>query len=217
MADEGLREIQLNGKQLVFLFMAATVVAVVIFLCGVMVGRGVRVLRANELGAEATDPAIDPTAPPPVSGTPTDGGSSVPLSPPDVTYGPRLGVDPPDESLDEGPSPRASAPAKLAPAKTAGPTAEVTPKAAAAPTSAVREPGGSGFVVQVAAVPDRRQADAIASRLAGKGYPSFVTSSGTGSTRMFRVRVGKYSDRREAQSVAVRLQKEEQFKPWITR
>ena len=40
--DEGFREIQLNGKQLVFLFMAATVVSVVIFLCGVLVGRGVR-------------------------------------------------------------------------------------------------------------------------------------------------------------------------------
>ena len=38
--DEGFREIQLNGKQLVFLFMAATVVSVVIFLCGVLVGRG---------------------------------------------------------------------------------------------------------------------------------------------------------------------------------
>ena len=42
MSDEGFHEIQLNGKQLVFLFMAATVVSVVIFLSGVMVGRGVR-------------------------------------------------------------------------------------------------------------------------------------------------------------------------------
>ena len=36
--DDGFHEIQLNGKQLVFLFMAATVVSVVIFLCGVLVG-----------------------------------------------------------------------------------------------------------------------------------------------------------------------------------
>ena len=42
MNDEGFREIQLNGKQLVFLFMAATVVSVVTFLFGVLVGRGVR-------------------------------------------------------------------------------------------------------------------------------------------------------------------------------
>jgi hypothetical protein len=39
--DEGFREIQLNGKQLVFLFMAATVILVVSFLFGVLVGRGV--------------------------------------------------------------------------------------------------------------------------------------------------------------------------------
>src|ERR687891_339001 len=45
MSDEGFHEIQLNGKQLVFLFMAATVVSVVIFLCGVMVGRGVNAAR----------------------------------------------------------------------------------------------------------------------------------------------------------------------------
>ena len=37
----GFHEIQLSGKQLVFLFMATTIVAVVIFLCGVQVGRGV--------------------------------------------------------------------------------------------------------------------------------------------------------------------------------
>ena len=43
--DDGFHEIQLNGKQLVFLFMAATVVSVVIFLCGVLVGRGVRAER----------------------------------------------------------------------------------------------------------------------------------------------------------------------------
>ena len=42
MSDEGFREIQLNGKQLIFLFMAVTVVLVVTFLFGVLTGRGVR-------------------------------------------------------------------------------------------------------------------------------------------------------------------------------
>jgi hypothetical protein len=31
------------------------------------------------------------------------------------------------------------------------------------------------------------------------------------------VRVGKYKSRREAEQVAARLEKEEQFKPWISR
>jgi hypothetical protein len=78
MSDEGLHEIQLNGKQLVFLFMTATVVAVVIFLCGVMVGRGVPAQRGTPVlatdgsdpttsdeartAASATDAAATPTA-----------------------------------------------------------------------------------------------------------------------------------------------------------
>jgi cell division protein FtsN len=34
---------------------------------------------------------------------------------------------------------------------------------------------------------------------------------------VYRVRVGKYKDKREAETVARRLQQEEQFNPWITR
>ena len=64
--DEGVREIQLSGKQLVFLFMAVTVVSVVIFLCGVLVGRGVQA-RAALVDAPAmadTEPVDDAGAPP---------------------------------------------------------------------------------------------------------------------------------------------------------
>src|SRR5260370_4728055 len=63
--DEGFHEIQLNGQQLVFLFMAATVVSVVIFLCGVLVGRGVRAERTVVYSAlnEAPSPDIVPSAP----------------------------------------------------------------------------------------------------------------------------------------------------------
>src|SRR6185503_20801235 len=62
MPDQEVHEIQLNGKQLVFMFMAATVVSVVIFLCGVMVGRGVRQPQADAIAAN-TDTSIDPTSP----------------------------------------------------------------------------------------------------------------------------------------------------------
>jgi cell division septation protein DedD len=79
------------------------------------------------------------------------------------------------------------------------------------------EPKGSGFVVQVASLKSRGEADAIAKRLSSKGFPSFVTTPGSSGPKVFRVRVGKYSDRREAETVARRLEKEEQFKPWITR
>jgi cell division septation protein DedD len=243
MEDEGLHEIQLNGKQLVFLFMASTVVAVVIFLCGVMVGRGVRVQQATELTEAAAETGTDPTvitqtAPRATATTATASSSNTPVASQEtLTYPNRLeGQEPPDETLKEPvakPAPEnnavvaLSASARPAPSKPAPATPvralpdlpEVAPAnaASAKAAGAAGEPAGNGFVVQVAAVNDRGEAETIARRLAGKGYPSFVTVPGANTPRMFRVRIGKYKDRREAETIATRLQKEEQFKPWITR
>jgi cell division septation protein DedD len=214
-ADEGLHEIQLNGKQLVFLFMASTVVAVVIFLCGVMVGRGVRAQRpALEAAVEAaTDPTSGATSAVPVA-PPAAATSNAPVAAQEtLTYPNRLeGQEPVEERLKPGSGIRDSGSEKRAPLVTAKPVA-----AKREPATASGEPTGNGFVVQVAAVNDRREAETIATRLAGKGYPSFVTTPPNGAARMFRVRIGKFPTRREAEAIAARLQKEDQFKPWITK
>ena len=217
MPDEGVHEIQLNGKQLVFMFMAVTVVAVVIFLCGVMVGRGVRAPRAIEAADAATEAPIDPTAsvqtPAPPS---TDGPSSSPASSQEkLTYADRLSTTtPPPETLKD-PGVQEVKPASVVKA----PVAEPPPVAPAVKTTTkpVASDAAGGFVVQVAAVKERSEADTIAKRLKSKGFPSFVTSPSAGAASVYRVRVGKYSDRHEAESIARRLEKEEQFKPWITR
>src|SRR5215203_4755163 len=87
MSDEQFHEFHLDGKQMVFLFMASTVVAVVIFLCGVMVGRGVRASRVVEpVDASAGVDGGDPTAaatrstelPPPDAGAPSDTSEALP-------------------------------------------------------------------------------------------------------------------------------------------
>ncbi len=230
-ADEGLHEIQLNGKQLVFLFMASTVVAVVIFLCGVMVGRGVRAQRpALEAAVEAaTDPTSGVTAAVPVAPAPAATSNAPVAAQETLTYPSRLeGQEPVLETLKPGSGIRDSGSVKRAPLVAAKPVApkreparRITPppdaNAAPASANASGEPTGNGFVVQVAAVNDRREAETIATRLAGKGYPSFVTTPPNGAARTFRVRIGKYPTRREAEAIAARLQKEDQFKPWITR
>jgi len=229
-ADDGLHEIQLNGKQLVFLFMASTVVAVVIFLCGVMVGRGVRAQRpALEAAVEAaSDPTsvVAPAAEPAPAAAVT---SNAPVAAQEtLTYPYRLeGQEPVVETLkpasasrDAGSVKREAKPAAVvpqAPPAVAPKAVPAAPQAVATSASAAGDPAGNGCVVQVAAVNDRREADSIATRLVGKGYPSFVTTPPKGGARMFRVRVGKYQTRREAETVAARLKKEDQFKPWITR
>ncbi len=56
--DGAYYEVQLNNKQLVFFFMATLAIAVVVFLCGVMVGRGVHdaTLAAAQNDIAATSP-----------------------------------------------------------------------------------------------------------------------------------------------------------------
>jgi cell division septation protein DedD len=220
MSDEGVREIQLNGKQLVFMFMTVTVAAVVIFLCGVMVGRGVDTARAVSIAELPPEAGLDPTSAALTSTAPatdvTASAASTPVSTQDdlknLTYAQRLEApEPPPEPAVEP----AVVPVPAVAGKASAPAVVVaTTQKPEAPST---EPKGDGFVVQVAAVQSRSEADAIATRLSSKGFPSFVSTPGSGAPRVYRVRVGKYKDKREAEGVARRLQQEEQFKPWITR
>lgn len=206
MANESFHEIQLNGKQLVFVAMAGLVVAVVIFLCGVMVGRGVPMPRVAG-GAGSLQGEFDPTAriraePPAASARVSHG--LPPSAQETLTYADRLEARSPlRETLSEA---------------AAGPReAPLAPPAQATPPDASGEPRGSGFMVHVAAFSERQHADTVARRLASKGYPSFVTVTDPGAPLSFRVRVGKYDERREAEWVASRIAEEEQFRPSITR
>jgi len=99
MPSHGPSEAAPSAKQLVFLAIMATVVAVIVFLCGVVVGRGTAARRAPAVATEAVpsvgtvglgvpDIALDPEA---------DGGS--PLD--DLSYFERLSSpDPAPETLD---------------------------------------------------------------------------------------------------------------------
>jgi cell division septation protein DedD len=230
--DDAFREIQLSGKQVVFIFMAGVVIAVVIFLLGLQVGRGVLAQRGLP---EANTTASTETEPPPPPASASQGATAPITAGEKLSYAERLASpEPAAEQLKKteptpsvsarsdtgelrrdiagatsgregGPTPKTEAPA--APPPPAAPTAAATPN----------EPAGSGFEIQVAALRVRGEADAIVKRLASKGYPAYVVGPAKGSPTMFRVRVGKYKERREADTIAAKLQKEEQFKPWVVR
>lgn len=203
--DDGFHEIQLNGKQLVFLFMAGTVVAVVIFLLGVFVGRGVsaQVGSPDPLVAEqVAAPEIPPVAASSGSGAPASAAE-------DLSYADRLAGTQPRDELKTAPAPPVVAQTEPA----AAPPAPASPPAADVPA----EPAGDGYAIQIAALGKRDEAEAMVRRLAGKGYSAYVLAPAGGQPSVFRVRVGKFQNRREAEAVSSRLQKEEQFKPWIVR
>ncbi len=216
-SDDTFREIQLNGKQLFFLFMAVVVVSVVIFLCGVLVGRGVRA-EVTPIEAAAPPPvpastATNAVAPTPPSGTPRTANE-------DLSYPNRLASgEAPAEKLRAPDAPARVAAPPATRARDAQPAVAAPTEAAAVPAanSGTSEPTGGGFAIQVAALRQRAEADSVVRGLTGKGYPAYVMTPDSGAPAVFRVRVGKFKDRHDAETVAARLQKEEQFKPWIVR
>jgi cell division septation protein DedD len=222
MADDESRGVHLSDKQLVFVFMAGTLAAVVFFLFGVLVGRGVQQARgpitdggmaaATEVVPDGAsgEPAVADGAPRSGSGGSGDDG---------LSYPERLGKTPPAEQLTSAQPPadqrtRDTAPPEV-PAEPLAP-----PRDAAAPPAASVAPASPAlWTVQLAAVKRREEADAIVTRLKTKGYDAYVfVPDGGDAVGGFRVRIGSFKDKRQANALAESLLREEKrYKPWVTR
>lgn len=202
MSDEGFREIQLNGKQLIFLFMAVTVVLVVTFLFGVLVGRGVREGAAtteianNEIASDpGLRPAAETSSPAPAA---SGSGSTAPAAPPaeELSYADRLLRDSAPEETLKPTAQAAPAPVVQEP---------VAPKAAAPPPPAA----GKERVPAAPTVKDRTPApvpstpqNAQVTSVPAPAAPAKVSDpSGPG----FAVQVAAYRDRRDADTLAKQL------------
>ena len=189
-----------SAKQLVFLAIMATVVAVIVFLCGVLVGRGVPARRtamgtvSDVLPGGSEQVAIGvPEVP-----TSEDAETASPLV--GLSYFERLnGTEPVVEAVElQRGGPDAST--------TEGDLPEVT----------------SGSSVTAASVPPvtapsaPAEAHQMAEGLVASGYPAFVVAPAADApVAVFRVRVGPYVDRAEAEATSRRLEIEQLLKPWV--
>jgi cell division protein FtsN len=223
MSDQHFREIQLSGKQLVFLFMASVVLAVSVFLLGVSVGRGVRDTGGPASAANAPVPPPEVT-PPDVMPAPTE------ISERDSAFEQLLpGQTPADRGTpDEGEPPASESPAReappvvnepveasapAAPPEPAPQTAAASPPASPRPASTTmpartppptRATTAGQYTVQINAYRSRASADKEAASLKQKGYDAYVDASGG----LFRVRIGSYPNKGEADRTAARLRQE---------
>jgi len=125
--------------------------------------------------------------------TPTE-SLPTPASPPTATTAPPTTRVPPSRTTPPRPAPKPTAP-KPVPVDTAPPvdsTASVTEPPA---------PPGKEYTVQVAIFPKQRDADALAEVLTQRGFPVRVW----GTAPPFRVRVGRYPTREEAEAAKVAM------------
>lgn len=198
MSDEGFHEVQLSGKQLVFLFMSGVVLLVVVFLLGVAVGRNVRDAAIDApVSADAGLPETVVTDPAP-------GAEPAKPADPELSY---------HELLVGAPAATPATPPAPTPETAPPPVTETAPP----PAVATAESRTSGWFLQTGAYSTRAVADAQMAKLKQLDVPAFVLVPAAGSPdRLFRVRVGPYADRADAAEVSTRLQRQG-YTPQITR
>lgn len=204
-----------SAKQLVFLAIMATVVAVIVFLCGVLVGRGVPARRttigtvSDVLPGGRAQVAIGVPEVPMSEGAET----ASPLA--ELSYFERLnGTEPVVEAVElQRGGPDASTTEGDLPEVTSG--SSVT-AASVPPVTAPSAPAGGRFVLQVTALRESAEAHQMAEGLVASGYPAFVVAPAADApVAVFRVRVGPYVDRAEAEATSRRLEIEQLLKPWV--
>ncbi len=73
------------------------------------------------------------------------------------------------------------------------------------------------FTVQVGAYQDQRAAENLKNSLKSKNYSVYLEeNSFSGTSKIYRVRVGKYKEREKAQALAIQLEKEERLPTFVT-
>lgn len=97
-------------------------------------------------------------------------------------------------------------------------TPEPTPAATRTTTARVKEPvvPKGSVVIQVFSSSDQAQADRIRTQLTGGGYKAYLSPVEKAGHTMYRVRIGPFSSRDDAQKVAEKVRKGYKLDTWVT-
>jgi len=196
--------------QMVLLGGAFTLTAVVIFGLGVFVGKGIeesKVMKKEE-------PLVRIPVSPATQGAV---GGQAPQSKEEITFNDSLAK--PTEKLvkeepkDVKPRVKAEAPAERAIGKSAekADPADDAPKKTEAERSAETKDRGAEWRAQVNAFPDDRSAKQLVERLKNKGYNAYVTEVQNRGKTWYRVSVGRYGSREQAEKAVEALKNKENY------
>ena len=237
MDDRGLREVErwkdkievrLDNRQVFFLFFGSALVACLLFILGVIVGKRLE-SRGKAVAPEVEDPLalLDK-----VAATPTT-AFEAPSPPAPVGPGRAEGHAPaPRETAPARPHPPSKPPATDPPVTTTrAPSAAPPPEtasepaadspgedgAAPKPATAARKPaatppavdpakGKGRFTLQLGAFPDRAEAEAFARRFGPQPY--VVPAEIAGKGLWYRVRVGDFASAKDAVAAKLAFEKD---------
>lgn len=201
--------------QMVLLGGAFALASLVIFFLGMFVGQ---VIEENKL-MKKEEPLVKIPVRPSASGAAT---APLAQSKEEITYS---GAPPKAPAAAEPAAPKESGGKTVKGTVKKGPAAELeagsrpektallgetSRKAAPAASGDMREQG-TVWRAQVNAFPDDRSAQQLVERLRNKGYNAYVTAVESGGKTWYRVSVGKFASRAEAEKIVDTLRSKENF------
>ncbi len=211
MADHGDRrqdEKGLSARYLILVFLVGVAACAVFFSLGFLVGYNERTSRSAGPVEQVTPTGvIPPTVNAPLETVQTTGTETAPVNPPQPTAD-RPAAEPATPNLP------ASQP------EAAKPPSNPRSDSWAATPLPVRSTRGrqaeAGYIVQVAASRDQQEAEKLVKELKARGVAVFVVrpENSEAKDNLYRIQVGPFATRAEAQKVRDRVSKEG-FKPFI--
>ncbi len=214
-SSEGDRfEKGLSTRYLLMVFLAGVAVCAVFFSLGFLVGYNERSSKVVPLTENITGSSsvIPPTVNPP-AGAP---GSSASAPSPTPPSGPPDQISTESVQLEQSAKAQAPSPVKPLLAETASappPSSNARTASSPAPSGA---PPSQGLAVQVTALRAKSEAAALVKTLKGRGFSAYLVTpqAAHAGDRLYRVHVGPFATRQEAEKVMARLSKQG-YKPFI--
>ncbi len=197
-------EVHLDNRQIFALFFGGAVVACLVFVLGVMVGRRIEA-RERVAAKAATSATVDPLAALDELGADEKADEALAFP----------------TALSGGKSPDAVVPPP-APDKVEAKADKATEKKAEAKPEKKAdkkdEPEKKKFTLQISSFQDKSEADALVAKLTAAGYkPYVILSDVEGKGTFFRVRIGEYRSKGDASDAKETFERKQRIIAYVTK
>jgi cell division septation protein DedD len=228
--EKSYYEIQLDNKQLILVFLAAVTVCVLIFVLGVMIGKGQKeaemaAATRTEKNVAASEP--DSNAPQQAVSDITTDARAEEKTVPQKTVKTLQPVEPKQKEPEKTAAVVEKPQQKYAyedldkteqepvVEKEKPPAVETVSKNTTVEEEQPRPVGGAQYTVQVMATSSKPKAQEQLSILKSRGYKPFLDETKTGDMSVFKVRVGKFADTQDAKAMASRIKSDLKLETWV--
>ncbi|MCC6158375.1 MAG: SPOR domain-containing protein [Deltaproteobacteria bacterium] len=208
--------LELDNRQIAFIFSGLLAILVIVFALGVVVGTGLGRLSAMEGSAEGVAPTPETIVAEGLTVTGSDIGATPAATPGSDTMVLPVSASPTPASAMPLPPPESGIKSPVSPGPIGAPAA-MPPPAPVEPAGPPEPPTGTGWTVQLSAHSDEAEAKTRQQSWIGKGVQAYIVKAELGSKgTWYRLRVGKFANKSGADQYAAALAAKEGIKPYVT-